>query len=366
MKEQFGGLIFENITSIRNNLSNILQKILQGKPSSFGTGLQIMCPHSRMKLQITQELINNLANIPQKIALLQNKIPLFSIDTIYQYMRSLIATNITNMSVLKNSQAPTPLEQEYRRIIKIYESLKKIVSNIQIMGQGPWAPSTFPITDEDFSEFPIDADADFSNLYLQELKRYLNNIIEKCKIFFKTFKKELDIVLKNKKNIEKIIEDYQHLVTSIEKDPAGVADPAGVVNSLREAIYTSQAINKANLENMKTIQSGFTTLRSNLYDELDRINSAIIIKANEDISSLMKTPNPTRSERKIIAVYTSTMEQLSDDTDAAIKLVLQKIPNFKKYNVNRTSRQEFEYLVMLKKYIKKIEKIAKFIGEPEP
>ena len=370
--EQFGGLRLENITSKMNNLPNILQKILQGKPSSsFDTGLQIMCPHSRMKLQITEELINNLGKIPQKILLLQNKIPSLRFDAIYQYMGSLISTNITNMQILKKKideigAEPNPfklqeVEQEYRRIIKIYEYLKKIVSNIQSM-------LTLPVPNAGRSAVPFSIIADFSTLDLEDLKTYLNNIIiEQRKILFKSFKKELDIVLKNKKIIEKLIEDCQHLVTSIEKDPEGVVAKSQLVHILND-IYASQAINKTRMENMKTIQSDFRTLRSKLYEELDRINREIIIKAYEDISGengLIQKVGPTRSEIKIIKLYTSALEQLSD-TDAAIKLVLQKIPNFKKYNVNRKPRGEFKYLVMLKKYIKKIEQIAKFIGAPEP
>ena len=105
--------------------------------------------------------------------------------------------------------------------------------------------------------------------------------------------------------------------------------------------------------------------------------------------------NATRSEKKIINAYTLALQQFPagrnfpdvvemhnwikrnfpDASKAAIKSVLQKIPSFKKYKFAAVAaaaaaaagagstkvRDGFNELVLVKKEIKKIEQIAKFI-----
>ena len=367
--EQFGGLRLENITSKMNNLPDILQKILQGKPSSFDTGLQIMCPHSRMKLQITEELINNLGKIPQKILLLQNKIPSLRFDAIYQYMFYLIQVISTKMTPIASTlQGPNDtLEEEYRRIIKIYETLKKIVSNI--------ASKSFV---SNFNIKPIDID----------FTKTLDEIIDQFKTILKDFKPTLEIVLKNKKIIGKIMEGCLHLKNILnlpsKSDTVQVTAASGAqflvhfrgnafaeILGIENTMATLQIKNSTNMSKLSTIQDGFKTWRGRKYIDVDHMTRLLLNSVRTNIATLtdpLKTPEPTRSEQKIIAVYTTARDQLSGDTDAAIKLVLQKIPTFKKYNLNRTRtlRPKFTQLDILKKYINKIEKIAKFIGVPEP
>jgi len=83
----------------------------------------------------------------------------------------------------------------------------------------------------------------------------------------------------------------------------------------------------------------------------------------------------SRSEQKIAEVYKNTLARLqalpqSDPATEVINLVLQKIPSFKKYKFAASMstvpgstkvRDGFNELVLVKKEIKKIEKIAKFI-----
>jgi hypothetical protein len=372
----------KSVYKILNNLIN---------PSSFGSGLQIMCPYTRMELIVTQELINTLGEIPKKIKLLEPGMGDF-LTNIYHYMNELINIVVAEMRRGVDDYAHEDIEKEYRRIIKIYETLKKIVSNIK----------SFTDLDEQQRR---DAEQ-----YLQHLQQAPPPPPPTLKGFLKTFKPFHKTALKNKKIIRKIMEDYEKLeriltpngytIGNLEhlKELQGKSADTLTLN-FRQGIDGLELKNNTYITTLQGIQQEVGRQQRAAYKKIERLNESIIQEATIDIMHgeeqrfVGRGSAPGRSEQKIIKAYMLALKQfpvgfepsygVAEQTwinanfpnvavhasKAAIKSVLQKIPSFKKYKFAATARAAgstkvrdgFNELVLVKKEIKKIEKIAKFI-----
>ena len=403
---QEGGLRFEGITE-RSEYITSAQKILNNliNPSSFGSGLQIMCPYTRMELIITPELIKTLGEIPKKIKLLQSKVPGVFLTTISNYMNQLIGIVVGQMSgAALDSEIDPVIEKEYRRIIKIYEALKKIVSNIT------------SFTDLDAQPIPRDRVVPPGILQWQESLALAADQgsappqpppVATLKVFLKKFKPFHKTALKNKKIIRKIIEDYEKLELILTLPPNGdttipsdralkdlrVKSEGGLREQFKKGIDVLLDKNSKYITTLREIQKGVSQHRDHLYKTIESLNESIIQEATIDIMHGARGSWSGRSEEKIIKAYELAIKQFpvgfepsygrAEQTwinenfprvaayasKAAIKSVLQKIPSFKKYKFAATARAAgstkvrdgFNELVLVKKEIKKIEKIAKFI-----
>ena len=370
---QEGGLRLEGITE-RPGYITSAQKILTNliNPSSFGSGLQIMCPYTRMELIITQELINTLGEIPKKIKLLQHKVPGVFLATISSYMDELINKVVGNMrEVALNSAVTAVIEKDYRDIIKIYETLKKIVSNITSFTYLDAQPLRGVVPPG-----ILEWQKDLALAAKSGLAPPQPPPVATLKGFLKTFKPFHKTALKNEKIIRKIMEDYEKLARILTLPQ----------NETLMRIQDMRNKNGIYITTLQEIKEGVKIILVTQYETIERLNESIIQEATIDIMYGMHG-NATRSEKKIINAYTLALQQFPagrnfpnvvemhnwikrnfpDASKAAIKSVLQKIPSFKKYKFAETARGStkvrdgFNELVLVKKEIKKIEQIAKFI-----